>query len=153
MQRIPYDRGPWFPATATGQSSSHAFCKWPMGGRGTWANTGAVLIYRVRWVGACFGTGSEAVPWGHVNEPSERRIRPAFLQPRALDGTALTIGPSKNCPVTAIYWAGVGQWRHSWRSASVHRPPTLKRTHIANCALWVVPTSATEREFPMLIQW
>ena len=39
--------------------------------------------------GACFGTGSEAVPWGHVNGPSERRIRPAFLQPRALDGTAL----------------------------------------------------------------
>ena len=86
--------------------------------------------------GACFGTGSEAVPWGHVNGPSERRVRPAFLQPRALDGTALTIGPSKNCPVIAIYWAGVGQWRHRhWRSASVHRSPTLKRTHIANCAI------------------
>ena len=41
-----YDRGPWFPATATGQSSSHAFCKWPMGG--TCANTGAVPIYRAR---------------------------------------------------------------------------------------------------------
>ena len=44
-----YDSGPWFPATATGQSSPHAFCKWPMGG--TCANTGAVLIYRVRRVG------------------------------------------------------------------------------------------------------
>ena len=97
---------------------------------------------------ACFGTGSEAVPWGHVNGPSERRIRPAFLQPRALDGTALTIEPSKNCPVTAIYWAGVGQWRHSRRSASVHRHPTLKADAHANCAIWVVaqvasPTSAT----------
>ena len=41
-----YVRGPWFPATATGQSSPHASCKCPMGG--TCANTGAVPIYRVR---------------------------------------------------------------------------------------------------------
>ena len=41
-----YVRGPWFPATAPGQSSPHASCKCPMGG--TCANTGAVPIYRVR---------------------------------------------------------------------------------------------------------
>ena len=58
---------------------------------------------------ACFGTGSEVVPWGHVNGSSERPIRPAFLQPRSLDGTVLTMRPSKHCPVIAIYWARVGQ--------------------------------------------
>ena len=29
----------------------------------------------------------------------------------------------------------------------------VKEDAYANCDIWVVPTSATERGFPMLIQW
>ena len=48
--------------------------------------------------GACFGTGSEFVPWGHANGPSERRIRPAFLKARALDGTAVNHATEQTLP-------------------------------------------------------